>query len=402
MTMVDVNEQFAAERADQLARAADRVGYLERETEAGRMRKNPNGSYTVLGDGWDRGEVFNTQGLPDHGLETLQDGSVAGYLNGQPAWWSLGTKIPSTAKTTTQILQFAGLDFEVGIKPTPYHFDDGRVGVSPGSFQTYVKPSERHMERVLGQVGKVFTPIQPRETFGMLDELTRYANVETAGLFKDYRRMFVTARLPEDLTIDPAGIADTIRQYVALFDAWDGSTNLSAHVEPWRVVCKNTSDFAIRDAVTSFKIRHTKTWADKAEEAKRVLGITKGYYEAFAKDATLLVQTPFAANQVDALIDQVYGEADSDLKGRALTMRTNLVDNVHKWWEVETERVGANAWAAVNAITGTADHDRNFRQSKASAKLTPLQALGEAVFTEANVEPKRRAHKALLQMATNR
>ena len=399
---MNVNDAFDAQRADQIRRAADRKDWMDGEVKAGTMRQNPNGTYTVLG-GFDAGEVFQANGQPEHGLETLADGTVAAYLNGKPAWWSLGSKVPGNAKSTSAILRFAGLDFTVGIKPTPYHFEDGRVDVSPGSFQTFVKANDRHAERVLGQVGKVFTPVQPVQSFGLLDELTKFLPVETAGLFKDYRRMFVSARAPESSVIDPGGVEDEVINYVLLTDAWDGSTKLTARLTPWLVRCKNTHDLAVKGAKSSFAIRHTANWQDKAAEASRVLGLTREYYDAFTAEETALARTPFMDNQVDALIAQIWGEEDADASKRGKTLRQSRVDSVHKWWEIEKNRLGKTAYAAENAITGHVDHDRSWKLGKGEARKTPLMALGDAILSETTAlsEPKREAHRKLM-MLTNR
>jgi hypothetical protein len=82
---MNVNDQFAAERAAQLATLANRREWLDSQVAAGEMRKNGNGTYTVLGTGWDRGETFNAMGLPETGLETLANGDKAFYGAGKPA-----------------------------------------------------------------------------------------------------------------------------------------------------------------------------------------------------------------------------------------------------------------------------------------------------------------------------
>jgi phage/plasmid-like protein (TIGR03299 family) len=395
---MNVNDQFAAERAAQLATLANRREWLDSQVAAGEMRKNGNGTYTVLGTGWDRGETFNAMGLPETGLETLANGDKAFYGAGKPAWWSIGTPIPRLAKSTTEILGYAGLDFEVGIKPTPWIMQDGEITALDGSFTTYRIDMNGH-ETPFGTVGKRYVPLAPREAFGMLDEISDYLPVETAGMWKGGRRMFVSCKAPEPVTLDPSGIADKVDMYLNLTNSWAGESNVSADVSPWRRVCKNTNRFAIRDATATFQIRHTASMMDKIEEAKRALGLTEDYAAKWAAEETALINTPFAANQVDALINQVYGELAIDAGKRAVTLRGSLRDDVHKWWEVESERAGANAYAAENAITGHEDHGRNYRNG---GTLTPLAALGEAILAESAEPVKSKAHAKLMLITRNR
>lgn len=393
---MNVNEQFAAERAEQLATLANRREWLESEAKAGRMTKNGNGTFTVQGNGWDRGETFNAQGLPEHGLEILEDGRVAFYGAGQPAWWNLGVPIPSAAKSTTAILNYAGLNFDVGLRPTPFPARDGEWQVVPNSFTTYrTDPATGH-ETPFGTVGKRYVPLPPREAFGILDEISEYMPVQTAGLWKGGTRMFVSCLAPEPVALDPEGINDQVEMYLNLSNSWAGESTLVADLSPWRRVCKNTNRFAIRDAKASFGIRHTKNAKAKIEEARKALGLVEDYAAKWAAEETQLINTPFHDNQVDALINQVYGEFDAaDAGARAVTLRGKLVDQVHGWWEVEKIRAGSNAYAAEQAITGHEDHDRVYRSTEARG-LTPLMAEGEALLATDTAATKSRAHARLM------
>lgn len=385
----DVNAGFDAQRASQIQTAADRKAFLEGQVAQGLMRKNSNGTYTVL-SGYDRGEVFNELGEPQHGLDTQQDGTTAFYSKDVPAWHSLGHVIPGGAKTTTDILKYAGQAFGVKVAETPFLNPVTKTwGTVRDSFTSY----RTDTGEPFGTMGKRWVPLQNTDAFSMLDELTEYMPVETAGTFDNGRRTFVSAKSPEDLILDENGLADPMRQYVMIVNHHDGRGSLSASVTPWRPRCKNTVNFGVRDAVRKISIRHTKNAMAKVSEAKQVLGLVRTYFDAFAAEENALIQTPFFANQVDALIDQVWGELGTDPSKRTATNHANRRDAVHQIWEVESARCGFNAYAAENAITGYVDHHRGRRTA---GRMTPLQALGEAVLLDANTEPKQTAHDKLM------
>lgn len=394
--MTDVNAQFAAERAEQLAAQADRKQWLEDQVAAGQMRKNRGGSYTMT-TGIDTGEVFYASGLPQTGLETLESGEAAFYGAGQPAWWSLGTRIPPLAKTTTEILTYAGLNFDVGIRPTPWLTQDGEWNALPDSFTTYSTDPYTKKETPFGTVGKTYVPLPPREAFGVLDEISGYMPVETAGLWKGGRQMFVTCRAPEDLVLDPSGIADKVRMYLQLNNSWSGESSLTGLLTPWRTVCKNTNRFAARDATGKISIRHTRNLRDRLEVARQALGLTRDYFAEFAAEETTLIGVPFRTAQVNALIDQVYGELPSDAKDAAKRADKKRRDAVHNWWEVEVDRVGPTAYAAEQAITAYVDHDRSYR-SLDKRGLTPLAAEGEALLAGEGDARKHTAHRKLMML----
>lgn len=392
-TPVDVNAQFDAQRAQQIQTVNDRRAFLDGQVAKGEMRKNQNGTYTVL-TGWDRGEVFNANGLPQAGLDTMANGETAFYSKDVPAWHGLGTVIPGGARTATEVLRYAGQDFDVALIETPHWNPVLSAWETVKDNFTSYRTDTGH---ALGVVGKRWTPIQPRDAYGLLDELTEFMPAETAGTFDQGRRTFVTAKYPEDLILDPSGIADRIARYVSLINYYDGRGSLTATVSPWRIRCKNTQALNLRDADRKFAIRHTKNYASKVQAAKEALGLVNRYYEAFAEESTALIQTPATKNMVDDLIAAVWGEMDeAEASKRGATMAANRRASIMNIWDVEAERCGANAYALENAITGYVDHDRPKRVG--SKGLTPLMALGEAVLADTNAEPKIKAHKALMTL----
>jgi phage/plasmid-like protein (TIGR03299 family) len=395
MTVIDVNEQFDTDRAAQLARIQDRTEVLEAMAARGEARKLANGEFQIT-SGWDRGEIFNAQGLPQTGLDLRENGEAAFYSKDVPAWHGLGTVVPGGLRSATEILKFSGQLYTVDLMPTPHPNPvTGLSEIIPGTFTSY----RTDTGAPLGVVGNRFTPLQNMEAYSMLDELTGYMPTETAGTFDGGRRTFVTAKAPDDLILDPDGIADAIKQYVAIINRHDGRGSLTAFTTPWRIRCKNTEGLAVAGATRSIKIRHTRNALSKVAEARQVLGLARDYYAAFAKEETALIHTEFPSNQVDALINQVWDKDQDEIaaKGskRAVTLDAQRRDRVHELFEMEAERCGPNAYAAERAITGYVDHDRPRKTGK---RMTPLQALGEAVLADSNSEPKRTAHAKLMEL----
>jgi phage/plasmid-like protein (TIGR03299 family) len=386
---VDVNAQFASEKLRQMKSAEERKNWLDAEVAAGNARRNKNGSVTML-KGWDRGETFSASGMGLTGLDEKENGETALYLKDTPAWHSLGQVIPGGLKTAAEVLNAAGLLYTVA--KVQDEFEGQPI---PGKHVIYREDTRQP----LGVVGDIYTPFQNLQSYEMLDELLEFGMIaETAGSFRGGSRTFISARIPEDLVLDPGGLNDPIRQYLMIRNSHDGSTPVTAVVTPWRPVCQNTERFAIRDAKTKWTVRHTKNMAGKIQEAKRALGLTQEYYKEWAREETELIQTPFKANLIDKLIDEVWGELDKDPSKRAKTMRDTQRSTLQELWRREVQRSGETAYTMERAATEYVDHFVQLRPRN-DLKGKPLEALGQAILEESQDEVKNKVHEKLMNLA---
>lgn len=404
--MADKNTAFDGEKIAQLAaqaakieRAADRLAMFREKEARGEVAitQTDEGTFRVrMLVGYDANETFTvrTNGtvVMNHGLDLKADGDAALYLmSDQPAWHGLGTVVPEGLRTGAEVLRAAGLDWTVEQTATTFTGPDGKTREVPNSFVNYRSDTFEP----LGTVGKIYFPFQNLTAYSILDELLGYGMIaKSAGSFRGGTKVFVSAEVPSDLVIDPTGVADVVKQYVMITNTHDGNGSLIASMSEWYPRCANTHRFAIKDATATYKIRHTKGGLNKIEEAKVVLGLAADYHSKFVAEETALARTDFAANDLDALITEVWGEPDADSK-RGVTLDRNRREKIHEVWEVELARLGATAFAAENAITGYLDHAGELRP-RGDLKGNRLAALGQTLLEDTTMDKKTAAHKALM------
>lgn len=396
MTISDVNTQFANEKTAQLDAARAVEARFQARIDRGEIRMIGGDRYEVL-TGWDRGEVFtvsrNTQGqieqiIANHGLDEQADGTIALYAS-SPAWHGLGQIIPGGTTDIDEVLRLSGLDFEVTTVPALYQW--------AGELREHA--DQHHTVRTdtgaaLGAVGRKYTPIQNRAGFEFLQELVgRYDVVwESAGLIRGGKRVFISIRLPETVTVDADGINDIVVPYVAVMNDHSGNGQFQCVVTPWRPVCANTERFAVRDAVTRWAVRHTAGAIDEIKEARRTLGLSVKYFEQFADEETALARTDIAVADFHKVIADLWPLDDdaSDQKRTNFAQRLGDLDEVFR---TESERVGRTAYAAERAITGYLDHVAPRRPGKT---MTEEIARATAALEGADDDMKSKAHQRLL------
>lgn len=399
----DAAVSFNASREDQLA-AATRA--FENRISSGKLRDLGNGRFQVNDPGsWDNGEVWTMQAprlageqsveliLPEHGLTTSAKGVVSLYLDA-PAWHDVGQVRLGGISDVSKVLELSGLDWEADTRQVRYFDHEGNLREAPGSFVVEKKETGDY----LGTVGKIWTPVQNREGFQFLQELVSDGKVRfaSAGELYDGKRVFISIRLPEDIVIDAEGVADHVQMHVAVLNSFDGETPFVAVCTPWLPVCGNTERFALRDAVTRWTVRHTKTAMDRIREARRALKLSTAYAEQFTVEENQLARAEFELAEFEKLAATLWKPAEDPTKRQA-TIEARRNETLREGWAKDTARLGKTAYAAERVITDYLDHAAPRRvvgDKMAAARAT-------AALTGSDDDVKRKAHKQLLELVNH-
>ena len=426
---MDVNEQFKAEKEGQIAQLraivernqAAIAGYdsgaaqaeidmkLDQDIADGKIRMLDGNRYLVL-EGWDRNEIFSVQRatrpaeipliLPESNLDT-STGTAALYTR-QPEWHALGNVVPEGVSDIDEVLNLGGINWGVETRPVHY-YADGEIRDVPGKFVTVRDDTWAP----LGVVGNVYTPVQNREGFQFLQDLTESNDAiwETAGALYGGRRVFVSMQLPESVIIDAEGINDEVRKYVAVINSHDGISPFRCVATPWRIACGNTERFAMRDAYAQWSVRHCKTATQRIAEARRTMGLSLKYYDKFAEEETRLARTDITIDQVQELLASLW-PVEEDAGKMKVAKAAKRSEQILELVAKEKEQVGLTAYAAERAVTDYLDHQVTRRTSGAWLDLVPAvkgdkmaAARATAILEGASDDVKSKAHAKLMLLA---
>jgi phage/plasmid-like protein (TIGR03299 family) len=395
---LDVNRVFAEEKARQIGGARRREEEFQGRIERGEVRPVGDDRYEVL-TGWDRGEVFTVSRdvrgridavIANHGLDVRAGSTLALYAS-SPAWHGLGQIIPGGTTDIDTVLDAGGLGFTVATVPALYRWG-GELREHPEQFHTVREDTGAP----LGAVGRRYRPIQNRQGFEFLQELVGRFDVvwESAGVIRGGRRVFVSIRLPQSVTVDADGINDRIVPYIAVMNDHCGNGQFQCVVTPWRPVCANTERFAVRDAVTRWAIRHTAGATSQIKEARRTLGLSVKYFERFADEETALARTDIAVADFHRVVAGLW-PLDDDASKRTRTNHATRLSALEEVFRTETEKVGRTAYAAERAVTGYLDHIAPRRPGRT---MTEEIARAAAALEGTDDDTKTKAHRQLLQL----
>ncbi|MCD6364475.1 MAG: DUF932 domain-containing protein [Planctomycetes bacterium] len=297
-----------------------------------------------------------------HEITVRKNGFAEAMYAFKPAWHGLG-QVVDKAPTSAEAMKLAGLLWRVEQHPiqtivTQQHLD--------GNGDTFEKSTVVDVDsrvanvrsdnlRVLGVVGKSYTPVQNAEAFAFVDGLVETGEIryEAAGSLKGGRTIWLLARMPGQIEVTGQ---DVTRRYILFTNGHDGTKAVRVMPTSVRVVCENTLNLAVGGARGNWlTIMHTAGIHHKLEQARDVLGLVKTRFEEYGQVARTMVAagiTPAARRQfVYDLFPDVADANNARRKkvraeiGRLMSDGPQMLDGIR-----------GSAWAAFNAVTQYVDH----------------------------------------------
>jgi len=309
-------------------------------------------------------------------------------------WHGLG-QIISDYPTSSQAIKYAGLDYEVEKRPL--------FTVSSSDFATFNDPNaddyfdeinpnilipnrwttvRTDTDETLGIVGNDYNVVQNIDAFAFLDSIVGNGDglmYETAGALGIGERIFITVKLPQFIRVGN----DLIENYLFVTSSHDGLNSITVAFTPIRIVCNNTLNAALGQAVSAIKIKHTSNAIAKLDQATQLLGITNSLSnqlnQIFNKwsririndnDVKRLVQLAMAPNK-ETIHNLKVGQEDNN--STTFKNRVNSVlDYAFSHPTQQDDTTKGTLWGAFNAVTGFCQNVKKFssQENKLNSIMT--------------------------------
>jgi phage/plasmid-like protein (TIGR03299 family) len=229
----------------------------------------------------------------------------------------------------------------------------------------------------------------------------------TAGALKGGRRVWMLARIPQELRVNRT--EDVIEPYVLLSNTHDGTSTIRVLPTTVRVVCANTLNLAMRQSQHGgFRIRHTNSVQGAVEEARHHLGIILKGVDDFQDQINRLASVSLGQHEVSDYFERLFPTgkntdganlmSDEEVSGIA-ERNKKILEMVQANFENDRNTLSGiegTAWAAFNAVSEYADW-----QSKVRGKndLARTDARMNSIFFGAANDLKQRAFDLCLALA---
>jgi len=292
--------------------------------------------------------------------------------NAEKAWHGLG-QIVENAMTAEMAISLANLDYEVlktsihaNIPNASEDYPEDFVKIED-KFATY----RADTNLPLGIVGSRYEIIQNKDAFSFFDAIIDdgEAIFETAGALGNGEKIFVTAKLPDDMLVQ----GEKCDKYIILTNSHDGTSSIVAGFTTIRVVCNNTLQAALRNLTNKVYIQHRIGAKERLQEAYKVMGIASKYMtevsDVFNQMAKVKMEdAQFKQYIIDVMMPEhkiIKGEEEQE---QISTRFKNQVSSIYEFAmshpTQQTSAAKGTVWGAYNAISGYYNYVHKYRDSE--------------------------------------
>ena len=264
---------------------------------------------------------------------------------GATPWHGLGTEI-NQETSFWDSFELAGLDWEVDTKPL-FTGDDEKV-----SHRAAYRVSDG---RILGIVGKRWTPLQNRDAFEIFEPLVDAGEmvIHTAGSLRNGERIWALCQLNQDNSEIVAG--DEVAKFVLLSNGHDGKLAVHFGFTPIRVVCANTEALARGSKASKLvRVRHSRFVKQNVQDLRNVMNFANQEFEATAEQYRYLASKGINSEDLDKYIKIVLGIGEKSAD-EMTTRSKNIVSSIEDLFEggrgSDIAGVRGTYWGAYNAVT---------------------------------------------------
>jgi phage/plasmid-like protein (TIGR03299 family) len=301
-------------------------------------------------------------------------GNYSFASNSEKAWHGLG-QVVDKAMTASEAIESANLDYEVG--KTTIHAAIAGASATEDSPEHFVKIEEKFAtyrtdtNDTLGIVGARYEIVQNKDAFGFFDAIidSGEAIFETAGALGKGERIFVTAKLPEDMLVG----GEECNKYIILTNSHDGTSSIIAGFTSVRVVCNNTLQAALKDLTNKVLIQHRVGAKDRLAEAYKVMNIGSKYMNEVQEVFNEMAKTKVSDEQLQDYIIKVMKPEYKSLKSaeeeeKISTRFKNQVSSIYEFAlshpTQQTNATRGTLWGAYNAISGYYNYIQKYKNEE--------------------------------------
>ena len=210
----------------------------------------------------------------------------------------------------------------------------------------------------LGIVGKDYQILQNLEAFDFLDSLVGDAKFETAGLYGNGAKSFIT------MSTEPMKILDDeFAPYILFTNSFDGSGAVRVMFTPIRVFCSNALVRAIKNATNKLSIRHSSNLQSRLDNARYVLLNNTNYLNALKTEAEKLAVTPFSAEAFEALARSLFPVNKEDSELIQVRNEAQVEALLRAYRQDDLQNFNNTAYKVVQAVADFESHKPVFRQT---------------------------------------
>ena len=281
-----------------------------------------------------------------HMIEMLNGKAQMAYA-GETPWHGLGTKVPNDL-TPAQMLEAAGLNWEVEKFPAYANYGDGPIAVGRSAL---VRTSDL---KLLDVVSDDWNPVQNEEAFEFFNDFVAAGDMEmhTAGSLRDGQIVWGLAKIKESFELFKG---DKIDSYLLFSNFHKYGCSTDVRFTPIRVVCNNTLTLSLNSSVERMvKISHRREF--DPSNVKSMLGIAGEKLKQYKEMASFLGSKKANDENIVEYFQRIFPVlGTNEVKKKVMSKSAQICYDVLEQ-QPGAEYAAGSWWQAFNAVTFVTDH----------------------------------------------
>lgn len=256
----------------------------------------------------------------------------------------------SSATSSAEALQMAGMNWRVEPRPMYYLSDAGILTSIPNQFQN-VRTEDG---KPLGAVSGRYQIVQNEDAFQFTDELLGSGlTFDRGGSFRGGKSVWLSAKMPEDKII----LGDPVEQSLVFVNTHDGTGSVKIMIAPMRIVCSNALNLFTRRASRKWSCVHTGRIDAKLEEARETLLRVDQYMAELEQTCEELQALQITESDVLELTEKLFPLPKEPTDRQMRNILENREGLKHVYFEKEDLLdFGNTAYRFVSAVSDYATH----------------------------------------------
>jgi phage/plasmid-like protein (TIGR03299 family) len=295
-----------------------------------------------------------------HELDVSTGIAAIAYVQGSDKpWHGLGQTVDPSAPVCDW-KRAAGLDWQALRSEVTY------LNETTGQIEAYADKQVLYRSdtgQPLSVVSRDYRTVQPDDILNFFGDLADSGgfSIETVGALKEGRRIWALGRVGDNARI----LDDEVAPYLLLATSYDGSMATLAKFTAVRVVCHNTLQASLRNAIGQRQVTLSHQAIFDPKQLRADLGIARDAWESFQQKAGLMAARKITDAERDAWLLELfepfmpYGQSYSPeqvFKSKAYARIVDLYQGGQLGAGMDA--VNDTVWGLLHATTQYIDHEK--------------------------------------------
>lgn len=290
---------------------------------------------------------------------------------------SIGTDT-SKCKTSEEVLNAAGLNYNVVKKGIKYLGDDGETYYDYPDKVLTVNESNGN---IFGVVSSKYEICQNRDAFNFIDyigadnegfEYVKAGEISSGG---SSGLVYIISKIP-DITL----LGDTITPYIIFQNSHDGMNSVKATISPLRIVCQNQFNLAFREASNTVRIVHSSKMDSRLLTARNMMHDVANYMSTFEDTAEELATKHISFDKVVSIFNDVFKYDPEKMSNKQVTnFEMNRAEFLSCYKNEDNQNFQGTAWGVINGAADYLTHHTGSRKPTADAMFVNTTFLSVAL-----------------------